>query len=129
VARLYVDEDISRALVELLRSGGHDVLTADEAGNRSAPDQTHLLVAAQLRRLLVTYNARDFRLLHGAWLEWSEAWAPRPSPEHGGILILRQPPRLTDVQASREIDLVANAGGTLANQLLIWTPSRSWIRA
>src|SRR5271154_2987598 len=66
MAHLYADEDIPRPLVEHLRQLGHDVLTAVEAGqgNQSVKDSNILSHAANLRRVVITHNRKDFKRLH-----------------------------------------------------------------
>lgn len=60
--RLYADEDFDYPVVEELRRIGHDVLTAQEAGqaNRSIPDETVLAFAAEQGRAVISFNRRDF---------------------------------------------------------------------
>ena len=64
MASFYLDEDIPPGVGAMLAQNGHDVVRAAEAGNRSLPDPEHLLAAAESRRILVTFNRRDFRELH-----------------------------------------------------------------
>ena len=77
--RLLVDEDSqARALVGLLRSRGHDVLTAAEAGLAGKDDASVLAFARDDRRVLLTRNAADFFELHGS------------HPDHCGVLAIYQ---------------------------------------
>ena len=63
--RLLMDEDLqAKALANMLRSAGHDVLTAAEAGLGAASDVTVLAYAHSQGRVLLTRNAGDFRELH-----------------------------------------------------------------
>jgi hypothetical protein len=66
MAALYADEDFSRLVVEELRRLGHDVLTAQEAGqgNRFIPDPTVLASAIAQKRAVLTHNRRHFMRLH-----------------------------------------------------------------
>jgi hypothetical protein len=57
-----------------------------------------LLNAAQRGLIFVTHNRTDFELLHDAWRLWSTVW--NVPPAHAGILIIRQPPCMTYVQAA-----------------------------
>jgi predicted nuclease of predicted toxin-antitoxin system len=68
MARLYSDENLLLAVVRGLRSLGHDVLTAYEAGNanRSIPDREVLDFAASQERILLTLNRRHFVRIHEA---------------------------------------------------------------
>jgi hypothetical protein len=62
MARLYSDEDLSYPVVEELRKLGHDVLTAQEAGqaNHGVTDSAVLALAIAGDRALFTFNRRPF---------------------------------------------------------------------
>ncbi len=77
MARLYADEQFPRAVSQLLREMGHDVLTVQEAGNANLgiPDDQVLAFAISNNRAVVTINRLDFIKLH------------RASSEHFGIII------------------------------------------
>jgi hypothetical protein len=68
MARLYADEDFDFGVVEELRRLGHDVVTAQEAGqaNQAIPDHAVLAFGSGLGRALLTFNRRHFRRLHPA---------------------------------------------------------------
>jgi hypothetical protein len=69
VIRLYVDEDASEtAVVVGLRVRGLDVVTAQEAGRLTLSDPEQLAFAAQQRRVLYTFNVRDYARLHVEFL-------------------------------------------------------------
>jgi len=89
MAALFADENVPAALVVALRSLGHDVLTALEAGraNQRIPDPDVLLYATSLTRAVLTANRTDFRRLH------------RLDPFHAGIIAF-----------SMDNDVVALAG-------------------
>jgi predicted nuclease of predicted toxin-antitoxin system len=59
---LFLDEHIPIDLAELLTKDGFDVLTARDAAraNRRKSDEDQLAFATEERRVLVTFNARDF---------------------------------------------------------------------
>lgn len=77
--RLLVDEDTqAHLLVEMLRAGGHDVLTVSEADLTAKLDQTVLNFARSQQRVLLTRNCDDFSRLHEA------------NPNHSGILAVYQ---------------------------------------
>lgn len=61
---LYADEDFALPVVKLLRQMGHDVITVQADGQTSAPDPDVLARAANLGRIVLTYNRRDFERLH-----------------------------------------------------------------
>ena len=81
--RLYMDEDaMEQALVGGLRARGVDVLTAQEAGMSERNDPGHLEYAVRERRVLCTFNARDFWLLHSQYLAAGRT--------HAGIVLMPQ---------------------------------------
>ena len=64
MALLYIDEDLSREFVHLLAAGGHDVVYAVDSSPRARTDAWHLQRASVDRRILITFNERDYRFLH-----------------------------------------------------------------
>jgi Domain of unknown function (DUF5615) len=66
MARLYADENFDYPVVEQLRLLGHDVLTAQEAGQaqKRIPDPDVLAFAISSGRAVVTFNRRHFHKLH-----------------------------------------------------------------
>ncbi len=85
-ARLYLDEDISPEVAQLLRRLGLDVISAHESGNLRASDPDQLAYATAAGRVIVTCNCTDFLRLAR---EWSDGGKP-----HGGIILsYRQYPR------------------------------------
>ncbi len=66
MARLYADENFNYPVVVELRPFGHDVLTAQEAGQaqQRIPDPAVLAFAVAQGRAVVTYNRRHFVSLH-----------------------------------------------------------------
>ncbi len=79
MARFYANENLPMAIVEALRSLGHDVLTSYEAGqaNQGIPDDEVLVYAMAENRSVVTLNRDDFLKLH------------RCGIEHSGIIICK----------------------------------------
>lgn len=60
--RLLVDEDLqAKRLVQMLRTAGHDVMTASEAGLDGASDESVLSRATGEGRSVLTRNADHFR--------------------------------------------------------------------
>ena len=66
MAQLYADENFDYRVVVALRAFGHDVLTAQEAGqaNQRIPDEEVLAFAAAQQRAVLTFNRRHFIRLH-----------------------------------------------------------------
>jgi hypothetical protein len=78
---IYLDDDsASRQLAATLRNAGHDVSIPADQGTSAAPDPVHLTRAIRDGRVLLTRNARDFRLLHDLVRE--------SGGSHPGILLL-----------------------------------------
>ena len=66
----------------ILRGHGYDVLTTEEAGNDTAPDESQLSFATGEGRAIVTFNIRDFAPLHGQWQAAGRS--------HAGIIVSQQ---------------------------------------
>ncbi|HMV41589.1 MAG TPA: DUF5615 family PIN-like protein [Leptospiraceae bacterium] len=66
MARFYCNENFRYSVVLELRKLGHDVLTSLEAGNanKSIPDEDVLSFSINERRILLTFNRKDFIRLH-----------------------------------------------------------------
>ena len=66
MSRLYADENFDYPVVVVLRQLGHDVLTAQEAGQggQAIPDPAVLAYATALDRAVLTLNRRHFKRLH-----------------------------------------------------------------
>ncbi len=79
--RLYVDEDASETKVILgLRARGIDLVTTVEAGRLGVSDQEQLEFAIHGRRVLYTFNAKDFARLHREFLANGRS--------HSGIFVI-----------------------------------------
>ncbi len=76
MAALFADENVHQGLVDALRTLGHDVLTAHEAGraNQKIPDADQLAYAANVGRVMLTNNRKHFHNLQ------------RTFPGHSGII-------------------------------------------
>ena len=78
--KVYLDEDLSSAIADILRRNGIDAVTAHEAGNVQLTDRAQLDYATREGRAIVTVNVVDFiRLAH-------EAVAT--NTEHAGIILV-----------------------------------------
>ena len=75
--RLLLDEDAqSDRLLRALQTEGHDVASVNTLGLRTRTDPVILKSAQTETRILITYNAADFRVFHAE------------SPSHCGIIII-----------------------------------------
>lgn len=77
---LYADENIPQPLIDRLREKGYDIRSVGEDGKagQQYPDGLVLQRAADLNRVLLTHDRRDFRRLH-----------TRGAP-HGGMVLCTQ---------------------------------------
>ena len=89
-----------------------------------AGDEQHLSQAAGSGWILITHNARDFTLLHGAWRRWSREWGMMA--RHAGILVLIPP--VAPSRAAQEIAALLESGRLLHNELYIWRQHTGWVR-
>ncbi len=80
--RLYLDRHIKKQLAIDLRQRAFDVLTTEEAGLDTAPDEEQLAFASKENRAIFTFNIRDFAPLH-------EGWTALGRP-HAGIIVSQQ---------------------------------------
>lgn len=96
MARLYADEHFPVAIVYVLRRLGHDVITVRETGmsktGEGTPDELVLQYAARQQRIVLTFNERDFRRLHGQ------------NARHSGILCCPEPSAAAAKKVARQID-------------------------
>src|SRR3954462_9392386 len=106
MARLYADENFDYPVVLELRRLGHDVLTAQEAGqaNRQIPDTVVLPFATALGRAVLTLNRRHYIALHLA------------SPWHAGIIVCTR--ALDGAALAPRIAQAIAATASLLSQLL-----------
>jgi predicted nuclease of predicted toxin-antitoxin system len=106
MAFLYSDENFPEPVCDLLRHLGHDVLTAQDAGNanQQIPDDQVLAYATALGRAVLTLDRRDYIRLHKA------------SNQHAGIIVCTQNPDFD--QLAGRIDQALAAQPDLAGQLI-----------
>jgi hypothetical protein len=96
--RLYLDEDVSVLVAELLRPHGFEVLTTRDIRNLGKSDAAQLRYAAAHQLTLLTHNRVDYEVLH--------AEALRDHQPHAGILIANR--RASDFELARRIMTVLN---------------------
>lgn len=113
MASLYADENFPLPIVELLRSFGHDVLTAREAGQSGLriPDDEVLAFAISNQRAVLTRNWTDFIRLH------------RLQPEHTGIIICKEDLD-TERQATRINEAISNEEDLRGKLIRVIRPPR-----
>lgn len=117
MALLYSDENFDHRVVAQLRSMGHDILTAQQAGqaNQGIPDPQVLAFATARGRAVLTFNRRHFIRLHQCTLSGGS---------HAGIIVCTSD---SDAAAlTQRIDQAIAALQSLADQLVrIRKPSSS----
>jgi Domain of unknown function (DUF5615) len=92
--KVYLDEDLSPTIADLLRQDGMDASTAQEVGNAQLDDRAQLACATREGRAIVTGNVVDFiELAH-------EAVAA--NMEHAGIVLVPSSFRGDEFQAIAE---------------------------
>jgi Domain of unknown function (DUF5615) len=80
----YFDEHVQAALAEALKTRGVSILTTQEAGNVGVEDIHQLAYATKNGRAMLSYNKRDFALIHYQWM--------RIGRSHSGIILSDQLP-------------------------------------
>ena len=123
MACLYLDECVPLPLGQLLTQHGHDVTAAMLLGLRERNDPFHLKYAVEHRRILVTTNQSDFRLLHRFWVTM-QSWGVLVAPHQG---ILSTAIRNLDEQAfAQAITDQLLQPGTTINAFWMWDPATGW---
>lgn len=80
--KLYLDEDVSPNLVEMIRQRGYDVVSTHEIGNCGNSDEKQLEFASSQCRAILTFNISDYAKLHQKWLAENKI--------HYGIIVSQQ---------------------------------------
>ncbi len=78
---IFADECVYKVTVALLRSWGHDVLTAQEVGLAGKPDEEILAYATVHERVLITIDMDFSNIRH------------YPPKSHKGIIVVKIRPR------------------------------------
>ena len=78
--KLYLDENLSPRIADLLRTRGLDAVSAHEAGNTQLDDRAQLDYAVREGRALVTCDVGDFIALAGEMIA--------ANAEHAGIVFV-----------------------------------------
>ena len=120
MSRLYADEQFPRAVSQLLRDMGHDVLTVQDAGNANLgiSDENVLAFAINVlafaisdERAVITLNRQDFIKLH------------RANSKHFGIVVCTNDPNRP--QMANRIDQAIALQKSLQDELIrVIRPSR-----
>jgi len=103
---LYLDEDVSVLIAELIRARGFSVTTTLDAQNLGRSDQEQLEFAIVHKQTLLTHNRADFEAL-------AQSYFSSTRLHHGIIIAMRRRPhtivaRLLAVLNSRTKDEIQN---------------------
>jgi predicted nuclease of predicted toxin-antitoxin system len=113
MSRLYADEQFPKAVSQLLRDMGHEILTVQEAGNANLgiSDEDVLSFAIRDERAVITLNRQDFIKLH------------RANSKHFGIVVCTNDPNRP--QMANRIDQAIAIQKSLRDELIrVVRPSR-----
>ncbi|MDQ3256575.1 MAG: DUF5615 family PIN-like protein [Acidobacteriota bacterium] len=83
---LYLDEDVSVLIAELLRVRGFTAQTTQEAGRKETDDDDQLVYAASQRYAVLTHNRDDFARL-------AQKYFAAGRKHYGIIIAVRRPPQ------------------------------------
>lgn len=78
--KLYLDENLSPRVAEILRTGNCDAVSAYDVGNTQIDDRAQLTYATSQGRAIVTCDVADFAEL--------AVEAIRANTEHAGIILI-----------------------------------------
>jgi len=99
-AEIYLDEDVSVLVADLLRSRGFHSTTTGDSGNLGSSDSDQLEYAVSQRMAMLPHNRVDFEILHQKYIaeerrHWGIVVASRRYPHQIVINILKLLNRLT----------------------------------
>lgn len=102
--KLHLNEHLSPRLAEQLRKYGFDVTSTLEVGLVEATDTEQLAYAATQERAIVTFNHRDFAVLHEQYMgEGQTHWGIIFSTEESLDVLRRRLLRLLNTLSSLEL--------------------------
>jgi predicted nuclease of predicted toxin-antitoxin system len=112
---IFLDENrLDRGLIRSLQALGLDVLTSADAGLNGQSDEAQLQTAADLKRVIITADKKDFPRIHWEWVGAGK--------QHAGIVIAKtdysigeQSRRLLRVMAQFSSDEMKNRLEYLSN--------------
>jgi len=104
--KLFLDEDVHAVLSTILQKRGFDVEHAQEVEKKGMSDAEQLAYASQQQRCLMSFNVKDYVLLHNDYV--------KQGLEHCGIIVSKQLPigetlrRILSVLQSYPSDFLKN---------------------
>jgi hypothetical protein len=108
-ATLYLDEDVSVVVAEILRNQDVKVLTVHEAGRKGKSDPEQLEFAVTYGYTFVTHNRQDYEDLAREYFE--------EELKHSGIVVARRRPA---IEIARRLKPIVDkyTGAELENQII-----------
>ena len=82
--KLLLDEDVHVPLAVALQKRGYDAVHVNDLKRKGRSDREQLIYAASQERCLVSFNVKDFVILHYEYLQCSQ--------KHAGIIVSKQLP-------------------------------------
>jgi len=107
--KLYLDENVPEAVGLALKLRGYDVLTTLEAGNKGNSDRSQLEYASSQKRVIFTFNVKDFVNLHLQLISEGKS--------HKGIIVSKQVPIKKIIEGLIKL-ILTNTEETTSNNLL-----------
>lgn len=80
--KVLIDEDVHINLARVLRKRGYDAINVQELNKKGLTDEVLLLQAIKDKRCFVTFNVKDFFILHKKFI--------LNKNEHYGIIVSKQ---------------------------------------
>jgi predicted nuclease of predicted toxin-antitoxin system len=106
---LYLDEDVSVLIADLIRAQGFSVMTTHQAGNLGKSDAEQFDFATNQRKVLLTHNRIDFENLAKKYFDENKT-------HHGIIIAVR---RLPNEMVQRILKILNNiTADEIINQIL-----------
>jgi Domain of unknown function (DUF5615) len=122
----HLDEHVSERLTETAEDRDLDVVSIDRLGLQGLDDVSNLLWAARSARVLVTYDVRDYTLLHRAWHVWSHAWVIDNPPRHAGIALIHSSKHAGIDEIVEALIQLSEIVDIPENRLLSWDYPEGW---
>jgi len=126
MARLYLDENMSKWLIPSLARLDHDVTSVDRQQQKGISDAILPRDAVRHRRVFIAHNGGHIELLHEAWHAWSAEWNVADIARHAGILLLRPTQEIDAMTLAEVIDRLLRDVQRIDNRLFRWNIREDW---
>ena len=126
MANFLLDHNFVHRAASLLSERGHRAVTARDVGLAEAADAEYFVRAATHEEILLTFNAKDFRLLQYAWRRWALVW--QLPLIHYGVITIPQNQRWDTIRIAQEVGNFLMGDYPLRNELYEWNDEGGWTR-